>query len=55
MARAYNYTGEPLPYQFKPEPSPKDDDIPVDVPNKVRIRRFTGRMNSVMCFYTSRV
>ena len=32
------YTGEPLPYQFEPETSPEGDDIPVDVPNKVRIR-----------------
>ena len=30
-------TGEPLPYQFEPEPSPEfeGDDIPVDVPTEV--------------------
>ena len=47
MARAYNYTGEPLPYQFESHPSREGDDIPVDVPNEVRIRRFAGRMDSV--------
>ena len=36
--------GEPLPYQFEPQPSRKGDDIPVDVPNDVRIRRFAGCM-----------
>ena len=32
------HTGEPLPYQFKPESSPEGDNIPVDVPNEVLIR-----------------
>jgi len=41
------YTGEPLPYQLEPEPSREGDDILVDVPNEVRIRRFAGRMDSV--------
>ena len=44
MARAYQYTGERLPYQLEPQPSREGDDIPVDVPNEVRIRQFTGRM-----------
>ena len=34
------HTGEPSPYQYEPEPSPEGDDIPVDVPNEVHIRRF---------------
>ena len=57
------YTGEPLPYQFKPQLSHEGDDILVEVPNEVRIRRFAGRMDSVgnvtglvrLCFYNSRV
>ena len=32
------YTGGPLPYQFEPELFCEGDDIPVDVPNEVRIR-----------------
>ena len=32
------HTGELLPHQFEPELSPEGDDIPVDVPNEVRIR-----------------
>ena len=38
------HTGEPLPYQYELEPSPEGDNIPVDVPNEARIRRF-DRMN----------
>ena len=41
------YTGEPLPYQFKLQPSHEGDDIPEDVSNKVHIREFVGRMDSV--------
>ena len=47
MARAYVYTGEPLPYQYEPQPSREGNDIPVDVPNEARIRQFAGRMDSV--------
>ena len=41
------YTGEPLPYLFEPQPTREGDDVPVDVPNELRIRRFAGRMDSV--------
>ena len=34
--------GEPLPYQFEPQPFCEGDDIPVDMSNEVRIRRFMG-------------
>ena len=47
MARTDVYTEEPLPYQFEPEPSCEGDNIPVNVPNKVRMRRFAGRMDRV--------
>ena len=36
------YMGEPLPYQFEPQPFCEGDDIPVDMSNEVRIRRFMG-------------
>ena len=41
------YTGEPLPYQFESQPSCQGNDIPVDVPNEVRIRRFAGHIWTV--------
>ena len=46
------HTGEPLPYQFEPQLSPEGDNTPVDVPNKVHIRRFRpyGQRNFRLCF-----
>ena len=32
MVTAYICTGEPLPYQFKPKPSPEGNNISADVP-----------------------
>ena len=40
------YTGEPFPYQFEPQPSCEGDDIPVDIPNEVRMYQ-TGNLQAV--------
>ena len=41
------YTGEPLPYQFKPQLSREGDDIPVDVPGTYQTRYVSNDLRAV--------